>query len=354
MTSTKFYPSSMIRNRILGRYRRYKEKKDHLKKIAEVRRNASLCNQGSMGQRECPAVLCLVKDGMEHLPSFMDHYRRLGFEDFVFLDNGSSDGTLEYLIGGNCTVYECSLGYEEYIYAMKQFLVHLCGEGRWSLYVDVDELWLYPGCKNTSLTQFVKYLDNSGYNACQAHMLDMFPENFQFASDSVGYNRSGVLGEDYPFFTLRGLKKSGFDRYFIQDDGRRFQYHGGVNQHLFGLEDIYLSKIPLIKLDDSMLVHVTSHISKHIVLADLSCVLLHYKFTDAFFAKARKIVEKKRDRWAVEYYGKILNKMKGNTIAISGQDSIKFSDVEQLVQLGFVDGSDTYNASNNTSRKPCP
>ena len=343
----------MIRKRILGRYQRYKEKLAYHQKIAVVKRNTSLLHEGFTGRHhELPVVLCLVKDGMEHIPSFINHYRGLGFEDFIFMDNGSSDDTLDYLVKSNCTVYQCSLGYEEYIYAMKQFLVHLCGQGRWTLYVDVDELWLYPGCNTIDLFRFVNYLDNAGYNACQAHMLDMFPKNFQF-SDAVD-SKSGVLGESYPFFTLHGLKKSPFDRFFIQDDGKRFQYHGGVNQYLFGLEDIYLSKIPLVKLDKTMLVHITSHISKHIVLADLSCALLHYKFTNAFFAKAKKIVEEKRDRWAVDYYGKILKKMEGNAVAIDEQDSFQFNNVQQLVHLGFIDASDAYHASNYTKQKPCP
>ena len=344
----------MIRQRILGRYERYKEKIAHHQKIAVVKRHTSLLHKGfTSGRHELPVVLCLVKNGMEHLPSFMNHYKGLGFKDFVFMDNGSSDGTLDYLVKSNCTVYQCSLGYEEFIYAMKQFLVHLCGRGCWTLYVDVDELWLYPGCNTIDLSRFINYLDRAGYNACQAHMLDMFPKNFQFSDDTKD-NNSGVLGEDYPFFTLQGLKKSPFDRYFIQDDGKRFQYHGGVNQHLFGLENIYLSKIPLIKLDKNMLVHITSHISKHVVLADLSCALLHYKFTNAFFVKAKNIVEEKRDRWAVDYYGKILKKMEGGAIIMAEQDTYQFNDIQQLLQLGFIDASDAYYAYNNTNQKPCP
>ena len=58
--------------------------------------------------------------------------------------------------------------------AMKQFLVHVCGRGCWTLYVDVDELWLYPGCNTIDLSRFINYLDRAGYNAWQAHMLDMF------------------------------------------------------------------------------------------------------------------------------------------------------------------------------------
>ena len=330
----------MIRKRILGKYRRYKEKKDHLKKIALVRRNACLLHQGDgVANKSYPVVLCLVKDGMEHLPSFMNHYTEFGCEEFVFVDNGSSDGTLEYLVEKNCTVYKCSLGYEEYIYAMKQFLVHSCGQGRWTLCVDIDELWLYPNCNHIRLPEFIRYLEISNYNACQAHMLDMFGESFQPTNEKLN---DLSLKEAYPFFTLEGLVRSPLRRYFIESDGKRLQYHGGANNHFFDLRDIYLSKIPLIKWNHNMIVHESSHISKYIRLADISCALLHYKFTHSFFQKAKKIVENKRDKWAVKYYGKILSSYKGNNRLVDS-NSHKFQNTQQLVDLGFIDTSEKYN-----------
>ena len=70
----------MIRKRILGRYQRYKEKIAHHQKIAVVKRHTSLLHKGfTSGRHELP-VACLVKNGMEHLPSFMNHYKGLGLK----------------------------------------------------------------------------------------------------------------------------------------------------------------------------------------------------------------------------------------------------------------------------------
>ena len=42
-------------------------------------------------------VLVVVRDGRAYVRSFVEHYRALGAKHLVFLDNGSTDGTVEAL-----------------------------------------------------------------------------------------------------------------------------------------------------------------------------------------------------------------------------------------------------------------
>lgn len=42
-------------------------------------------------------VVCLVRDGRPYVRSFVEHYRSLGAKHIFFLDNGSTDGTVEAL-----------------------------------------------------------------------------------------------------------------------------------------------------------------------------------------------------------------------------------------------------------------
>ena len=325
-------------HRIRGRLNRYWERHKHQRGVKKVKQHSTLIQWQAPIKGE-GSVLCLVKDGMEHLDSFVKHYQELGFRHFVFLDNGSSDKTIDYLKSIECTVYKCRLNYEKYIYAMKQFMVHSLGENHWSLYVDVDELWLYPGMKTLSLKDFLEYLDHHSFNACQGHMLDMFGETISFNNQPLN---AVSLQQAYPYFTLRGLIQSPLQRYFIQSDGKRFQYHGGVNKHFFDLDKIYLSKIPLIKWNRKMIVHESSHISKYIQLADVSCALLHYKFTNTFFQKAQKIVNEKRDAWAVEYYGQILDALDNKNTSLVDESTCRFESAQQLIQLGFIDVSSAF------------
>ena len=42
-------------------------------------------------------LVCVLKDEMYFLPEFLAHYRALGVEHFVFLDDASTDGTTVFL-----------------------------------------------------------------------------------------------------------------------------------------------------------------------------------------------------------------------------------------------------------------
>ena len=51
----------------------------------------------AISEHNLPVVCCLVRDGAYWLPSFLDHYRKIGVKEFFFLDNGSRDETLKIL-----------------------------------------------------------------------------------------------------------------------------------------------------------------------------------------------------------------------------------------------------------------
>ena len=58
-------------------------------------------------------VLCLVRDGRPYLRSFVEHYSSIGVKHLVFLDNGSTDGTVETLKNyDNVTVLRTELPYK--------------------------------------------------------------------------------------------------------------------------------------------------------------------------------------------------------------------------------------------------
>ena len=61
-------------------------------------------------------------------------------------------------------------------------------------------------------------------------------------------------------------------------------YWGGVRKTAFGLQDIFLTKHPLIYFDDRIkFSHWNNHNIRNGKIADVSGVLLHYKFGEGFF-----------------------------------------------------------------------
>ena len=107
----------------------------------------------------------------------MGHYGELGVKHFVFLDNGSTDATVERLrIYHNVTVLQTSAEYRSYENTMKRYLLQRFARGRWCLCADIDELFDYPSSKTVSLALLLRYLSAHNYNAVVTQMLDMIPD----------------------------------------------------------------------------------------------------------------------------------------------------------------------------------
>ena len=122
-------------------------------------------------------VVCLVRNGALYMPEFLHHYRDLGARHFVFLDNGSTDGTADLANGsGDVTVFRTAAPYKIYKDMMKRWLVERFGPSNWVLCVDIDEFFDYPFRKDVSLPAFLRYLNEGGFTAVVAQLLDMFPE----------------------------------------------------------------------------------------------------------------------------------------------------------------------------------
>ncbi len=121
-------------------------------------------------------VLCLVRDGLPWVKSFIEHYFSLGVKHIVFLDNDSTDDTV-----GACshydgvTVLRTKAPFRVHEGDMRQYLVDRFGKGRWTLSVDIDEFFDYPFSGVVALGSLLGYLNNKSYTAVMARMLDMFP-----------------------------------------------------------------------------------------------------------------------------------------------------------------------------------
>src|SRR5215216_3148438 len=119
-------------------------------------------------------LVCLLRDGRPYLKSFMEHYTSMGVKHLFFLDNGSTDGTIEALKEyDNVTVLRTTLPFKRYKVSIKQYLMERFGWGRWSLCVDIDELFDYPYSDVEGVDSLLRYLNERTYTAVVAQMLDM-------------------------------------------------------------------------------------------------------------------------------------------------------------------------------------
>jgi hypothetical protein len=134
-------------------------------------------------------VAAIVHDEMFFLPAFLAHYRALGADRFIVLDDRSSDGTAEFLAGEpDVMVVESPLRYfDEIAYPPEigarirerravrlwrdQMMEAFCA-GQWAAVVDPDEfLALPPG----GLPALAEALEAEGAEAAWGAMVDMYP-----------------------------------------------------------------------------------------------------------------------------------------------------------------------------------
>ena len=89
---------------------------------------------------DSPLVISVVKNEIDRMHDFLWHYRGAGIERFMFVDNVSTDGTLEYLDAQpDVDVYRRRGPFD---WRLKQGwinkIIEIYGCNQWYIYVDAD------------------------------------------------------------------------------------------------------------------------------------------------------------------------------------------------------------------------
>ncbi len=293
---------------------------------------------------EC-VVVCLVRNGGEHLPSFLEHYRALGVARFVFVDNGSDDGSRALLESQpDATVYEASLPHKHYENELRRLIIERHCQRRWCLSVDIDELFDFPGSEQLSLSELLRYLRLRGATALPSYLLDMFARENVF-----GAARAVDLKSEYPCYDVSDVEKVGYlapevaafcDQNQLSDPEIGC-YFGGIRKRVFGgsqRAQFLLTKHPLIFLDGVLQPSVHPHYSNRARVADVTGVLQHYKLTPSFKAKASESVRSGRyvefaQRQYDEYHRQVSDRA---SLIIDTPGRTQLRSAWQLVDDGFL------------------
>lgn len=135
-------------------------------------------------------LLTIVHNEMYFLPAFLAHYRNLGIEQFVVLDDASTDGTRTYLAQQpDVVVVKSAYRYGDRVtlagpkpkdvrilYIWRSLLHERFALDRWALQVDADEfIHLPPG---RDFREIGEGLNDVAFDVIWTVMLDVYPRDF--------------------------------------------------------------------------------------------------------------------------------------------------------------------------------
>ncbi|NNJ75159.1 MAG: glycosyltransferase family 2 protein, partial [Anderseniella sp.] len=126
------------------------------------------------------ACVGVMKNECLRIEDFLNHYRVLDVSGFVLIDNGSTDGTLEYALDQpDCTVFSTTNSYSASGFGSQWInaAVGMCDlRNRWLVVADLDELLVYDRCERHSLPDLAGLLERANLDALPCLMLDMYDD----------------------------------------------------------------------------------------------------------------------------------------------------------------------------------
>jgi hypothetical protein len=290
----------------------------------EVVRKTSDCDNNS------PIVILCVKNDLKKLQMLVRHYRRLGVKRFAILDNGSDDGTYEWLCGQcDIDIYRC---FEKYQTAVKEGWINRIasyyGFDRWLIFTDSDELVVYEGMETYSLEEVVRYGITNGIKRFKALTLDTYSKDKMFdKADDIQKKYCWIDSDSYHEINVR-VGKTVFKKYI-----------GGPRYRLMH-SPITLSKYPLLYFEKGT-VSDSAHFQyphEEIVKAPCHLGILHYKFIDTDLCEYERRIEKASGfSQGGIYYKRYIEFFRSNEEScLMYEGSIEFKDSSTLKKINQI------------------
>lgn len=276
-------------------------------------------------------LFATTRNEAERLPFFLRHYRALGVNHFLIVDNASDDGSLDLLRDqSDVSVWRCCESYRASRFGMDWLngLLMRHGHGHWCLTVDADELLLLPADlpaspqaadpafgaaasgripagERSGLRGLTGWLDRRGVPMMAALMLDLYPQGpLSRAHCAPGEDPTRALG----WFDSEGYSWEHQPRF------GNISIRGGPRKRAFFAQmperAPHLHKTPLIRWHWRYAYVSSTHVALPRRLnsgfdARLNLptgVLLHNKFLDQVIDKSREEKQRREHFTHAEHY----------------------------------------------------
>jgi hypothetical protein len=282
---------------------------------------------------EAIVLVSCVRDEMIRIAQFLDHYRRIGVDHFVIVDNASEDGTAEFLEQqSDVSLYRTTQSFAAARcgWAWIETLLDRHTTGRWCLVADADELLVYPGYPDRSLRDVIAYHEANGFTAMASLMLDMYAASLCPPKEAVG-----SLFDLCPYYDSEGIRVA--CRVLL--DRAQDRLVGGFRKRVLGTR-VILNKIALFHNGPGVRLSLSNHAILGARCSDLRAVHLHFKYLADF--RERVAVEMARgEQWngASEYhsYARALGDRKTLDVLYAG--SRRWAGTQPLIDCGIMRSS---------------
>ncbi|SDB54154.1 glycosyltransferase family 2 protein [Bauldia litoralis] len=276
-----------------------------------------------------------VRNEAPRLRWFLDYYRRLGVDRFVFVDNDSSDDTVAALRScSDVIVYETRERYDLSGAGMRWMneLIKRHGRGCWCLQIDADEALVFPRSEEIGLRGLTRYLSGRRDEAVAAIVLDMYPAVTSSSDDVASFS---CFDDDLDVYATSVCPYR--------------EAFGGVRRRLFGTYPLLIN-VPLILGGSQVKYLMGRHRISPARVSDVTVAILHYHLlyllSDAYRSRLQDAIDRGQHSGAsVERRRSVdaLATMEKQQSLVHAK-SVSYVSSSQLVERGLLRTSPEYDA----------
>lgn len=268
-------------------------------------------------------LISVLRDENVLIEYFIKYYKKIGITHFIFIDNGSKDGTFEYLkeLDENILLYSTYDDYKQAGYGVdwvNDILNKKC-KNNWCLVVDIDEL-IY----SDNLNKLIHEMKSEGSTLCCFLLLDMYSRTEKKYKRGESFlDHSNYFDKLSNYYNLPHNYKRGITNYI----------HGGTRGRILNL-NCCLNKVSFFYNNFS---NTKLYYGYHCLISDMVNIkihsrheyLLHFKFIKPNFKEFINIRIKNNQDWDNSSEYKMYRKL--NIYNLFHKDySIKLENKSQL------------------------
>lgn len=312
------------------------------------------------------SVFGVMRNEMFFLPSFFAHYRKLGIDQFIILDDQSDDGSTEYLARQpDCVLVRSPMRYGERVdgqraaHLWKNAIPQAYLQDQWAICADADEFLFLPP-QFDGFPAFTRTLDANAIPAVAAAMVDFYPSTLREMADANFPADMNDLFRRYPWFDVGPYMR------WSRFGNRQVVLHGGVRERLLRKHGISMraygkprfsaliqelkfrfagdrniksiGKVPLVKWYEGRH-YLHSHLLDVAPEPGLQLAIAHFKFNGVLYQKIRQALASRsyagnsRNYMA---YGQLLERMQAEDDSFLYEGSRRFISAQSFVDAHLI------------------